>query len=542
MEEIVSTYVAVLVLSIIAMWVTKKIKEWMNLPPGPWGLPIVGYLPFIDRHQPHITMTKLSKKYGPIYGLNMGSIYTVVLTDHTLIRNAFANDVFSGRAPLYLTHGIMHGNGIICAEGELWRDQRKLITMWLKSFGMGKHSLSRQKLEQRIALCNRDLIETIEKSKESSIDLFSFITNALGNAVNDIIFGFKFPRDDKTYHWLRKIQEEGCHELGVSGVVNFLPFVRFFSPSIRNTMHILQRGQTQTHRLYESIVAKRRKLLGIIKPKRVADHLSDEHPDGLVKCITYSKDSSKIEEHYFNSDVLIPSDHECILDKFLIEQKRRFEAGEKSAQFTTDEQLYYLLADMFGAGLDTTSVTLAWFFLYIALNQDIQENVRKEIISVYPDEEYFIDHARLPYLMATICETQRIRSIVPLGIPHGSMETAYLGGFQIPKGTMIVPLQWALHMDPVVWEDPESFRPSRFLDADGSLLKPRQFIPFQTGKRMCPGDELSRMLTSSLVVQILRRRRIRLASEPPSTVAMQGSVGVTLTPPHVFYHCDPNQS
>lgn len=46
---------------------------------------------------------------------------------------------------------------------------------------------------------------------------------------------------------------------------------------------------------------------------------------------------------------------------------------------------------------------------------------------------------------------------------------------------MVIPLQWALHMDPDVWEDPEVFRPQRFLAEDGSLLKPPEFIPFQTG-------------------------------------------------------------
>lgn len=50
---------------------------------------------------------------------------------------------------------------------------------------------------------------------------------------------------------------------------------------------------------------------------------------------------------------------------------------------------------------------------------------------------------------------------------------------------MVVPLQWALHMDSNIWDDPQEFRPSRFLAPDGSLVKPPEFIPFQVGKLLC---------------------------------------------------------
>lgn len=66
----------------------------------------------------------------------------------------------------------------------------------------------------------------MEQSPGSALDLTHMLTNSLGNVVNEIMFGFKFPPDDKTWQWLRQIQEEGCHEMGVAGIVNFLPFMR----------------------------------------------------------------------------------------------------------------------------------------------------------------------------------------------------------------------------------------------------------------------------------------------------------------------------
>ncbi|CAG2061238.1 unnamed protein product [Timema podura] len=104
-------YLLTLLTLLVSWYIWKKIRLLSRLPPGPNGLPVLGYLPWIDAKAPYQTLTSLSSLYGDIYSLQMGSVFTVVLTDHKLIRQALARDVFSGRAPLYLTHGIMKGYG-----------------------------------------------------------------------------------------------------------------------------------------------------------------------------------------------------------------------------------------------------------------------------------------------------------------------------------------------------------------------------------------------------------------------------------------------
>jgi 26-hydroxylase len=104
-----------------------------------------------------------------------------------------------------------------------------------------------------------------------------------------------------------------------------------------------------------------------------------------------------------------------------------------------------------------------------------------------------------------------------------------LNGFTIPAGSHVVPLINSIHMDANLWDKPEEFNPSRFINSEGNVSKPQFFMPFGIGRRMCLGDVLARMELFLFFSSIMHCFNVSLpeGAELPS---LKGNVGVTITP------------
>lgn len=99
--------VSLIVFLVAKLYLTKS--RLLPLPPGPFGVPFLGFLPFIGKDF-HLTLTNLSHKYGPIYQIFLGSKRVVVINDAKIIKQAFRLPVFSGRPDTELTR-ILQGYG-----------------------------------------------------------------------------------------------------------------------------------------------------------------------------------------------------------------------------------------------------------------------------------------------------------------------------------------------------------------------------------------------------------------------------------------------
>lgn len=58
---------------------------------------------------------------------------------------------------------------------------------------------------------------------------------------------------------------------------------------------------------------------------------------------------------------------------------------------------------------------------------------------------------------------------------------ATLQGYLIPKDSIVIANLYSAHIDEKYWDDPETFRPERFLDSDGKIQRKDAFVPFSTG-------------------------------------------------------------
>lgn len=160
-------------------------------------------------------------------------------------------------------------------------------------------------------------------------------------------------------------------------------------------------------------------------------------------------------------------------------------------------------------GHDTTSASINWFLHLMGVNPHIQEKVQREVDEVLGTTDRTVtyeDLSSLKYLEACIKETLRLYPSVPL-IARQVVEDIKIKDHILPAGTGVVVVPSMVHRDPAYWDDPEVFRPERFVD--GELKHPYAYIPFSAGSRNCIGQRFAIMEEKCILALLMRHLRVR---------------------------------
>ncbi|XP_072045010.1 cytochrome P450 2J4-like [Amphiura filiformis] len=459
-------------------WWLRRPKQ--NLPPGPWGWPLLGYLPnftlsaYRTGLPPAQLFNSLAQKYGSVFSMYFAGKLVIVLNDFKHVKEGLHNLSISDR-PTAVINKNEEGKGFGAASGETWKEQRRFTLTTLRSFGVGKRSFEENISEEVDALAKE-----ISNLNGKPFDPCHWFSNATSNVICSVSFGKRFDYFDPSFKRLMKLLNESFQL--VTGLSVFLPATKYLTSS----KNVLMKNRNNIREFLVNIV--------------------NEHK----------------QDHVLND----PRDY---IDVYIDEIEQRQTLNRNSA--VNYKNLPRTLGNLFAAGTETTSTTLRWAVLYMMAFPEIQDRIHQELDSVVGRNRLpkLADKTELPFTCATLFEVQRIATIAPLGVPHSCGEDTTLGPYTVPKGSIVVPNLWAVHHDPDLWPNPDEFNPERFLDENGALQEKDELIPFATGRRICPGEHLAKMELYIFFTHLLHQFTFKKPNDSPS-LSLTGVSGLTYSP------------
>lgn len=209
-------------------------------------------------------------------------------------------------------------------------------------------------------------------------------------------------------------------------------------------------------------------------------------------------------------------------------------AATEDGRTMDDAQLRDEVMTLVLAGHETTAMNLTWTWYLLSQNPAEAAALRSELATVLAGRApEFADLASLHRTRAVITESMRLFPPAWI-IGRATVADISLDGWELPTGSVVLTSQYAMHRDPRYWRSALSFRPERWLDADGSFSEkaPGQpkgaWFPFGYGKRQCIGDQFA--LTEATLVLATLAQRWAPQLVPGSPVEPLGAV--TLRPRH----------
>ncbi|XP_077248636.1 geraniol 8-hydroxylase-like [Tasmannia lanceolata] len=459
-----------------------RTSDRRRLPPGPNGLPIIGSLFSIGK-RPHESFAGLAKKFGPLMSLRMGFATVIVASSAKMAKEILQkkDKDFAGRIIPDAVTGEAHYDLSMAwiSPGPCWRNLRKLCNTQM---------FTSQRLDALQGLRNQKMEELLKNIEPLSLS---------GEAVN-------------------------ISQLAFATALNFVSNAVF---SV-NLVDPLSEGAQE----FKDVVWRIMEYAG--KP-----NISDFFP--LLK----SLDPQGIRRH-----IKVSYDHlHRLIDDFIYQRLESRESGaprkndfldvllDHSQEDGSDFDLRYvkvLITDLYIAGGDTSATTVEWTMTELLRHPNTMKKVQRELQQVIGAEGSVEEShiPQLPYLEAVVKEAMRLHPPAPLLLPHRAETDVELCEYIIPKHTQVLVNVWAISRDADYWERPMNFMPERFLGSNADYRgQDFGFIPFGSGRRICPGMPLAVRMVHLMLASLLHSFNWKLPDGmKPETVDMDDKFGVTL--------------
>uniref|UniRef100_A0A6B0VBW2 Cytochrome n=1 Tax=Ixodes ricinus TaxID=34613 RepID=A0A6B0VBW2_IXORI len=451
------------VLLVQYFWDQLKRNFKKGLPPGPYGLPLVGYLPFMSKDG-YRGVEALKEKYGSVFGVTLGSRYVVFLCDFGCIKEALGQDSLLDRPDVFPFMVHKESQGLVVLNGPLWKEQRRFSLRLFKKLGM-----ETQVMERHIHDEVGHLLQEFRDKKNKPVAPTTLLAPSTSNIISALVFGQRFEYSDPARIYLDKLVQI------IPALATQTSFLNFF-PWLRNLMVFFKLGVWE--RLRDALVRREHFIESRI------DFHHETYQDGVVR---------------------------DYIDGYIYEMRN----GEGDQKTFTRSLLKGNVGSFFGAGSETVLDAIDWLLLMSAVYPERQKKIQAEIDEVVGGTDRQVawsDRTKMPFTQAFMWEVMRYKPVSPIGLMRYASKDVAVGSFVIPEGSVVISSFWSVFHDAELWGDPECFRPERFLvDGGTRALKPDFFIPFSYGKRSCPGKVIANLEVFIYFTTLLQHFNV----EPP---------------------------
>jgi cytochrome P450 len=422
-----------------------------RIPPGPRGYPLIGVLPKLAR-DPAGYCTEAMLEFDDLVLLDLGFTSIYLVTHPDHVHHVLVTrDENYWKGKIFARTRFLFGNGLVVNEGESWWRQRRLM----------QPAFAHRRVAGLIPLMSEVVDQRLTLWEEA---------RAAGRPLDigkEMMF-LTLRIISKTMFSLSVNDEE----LDV--------MARSFSTALEH----------MTLRMFTFFLPQWVSLPG--------QH-SCQEAVGRLEALTYRVIRERRESGEQVNDLL-----GMLLDA-------RDESGKGMSDLEIRDEV---MTTLFG-GYEATADTLTWAWYLLDQNPEADARLRQEVTRVtggrIPGYE---ELSQLTYAAQVAQESMRL---FPAFWFHSrtSLVDDEIGGYFVPRDSLILLCAYATHRHPAYWQEPEAFRPERF-SPEIAATRPRDaYYPFGTGQRMCIGRHFAMLEMQLILSMVAQRYRLRLAPGHP---------------------------
>ncbi|KZL82496.1 cytochrome p450 [Colletotrichum incanum] len=480
-------------------------KSNINFPPGPPTVSFLGNLHQIPLTKPFLQFAEWSHTYGShgLVGLQLGpSNKAVVINSWKSARDLLdqRGAIYSSRPYVPIVEYVVPAPGdihlVFMPYGSKWRKARKTITDFLKD----------EEVDKLVVLQDAESSQMMYELLSDPANYHDHILRYFGAIIMSSVFGTRGKNfgDEGRIKQFFACQAEWAGMLDQGAVPPFdvFPFLQYVPDAMTPWRGWKQRAAA-------------------LKKKQ----------NGLYHDL-FEEAKARIEQGKGE-------------DSFVASLLRN-----NMKEGYSDVELEYIAGFLMEGGSDTTAGAFETFMLAMAAYPDIQKKAQAEVDSVFGEDGVCskkLKESKLPYLKACFLETLRWRPGFPLAIPHATTQDDVYHDYHIPANTTILMNIWAISHDPEEYEDPDAFKPERFIDntfginvsggrpTEATLDQSRRpTYGFGAGRRVCAGQRMAENSMLMTMSKLLWCFDIVPGEQMPDTNVQTAFKDAILTGPKLF--------